>query len=68
MHPIRQMAMQLGKTIQAFLVDTDGTTAVEYCVMLAMILLVVLIGITAAGNSVLDWWTDIETDLDANGF
>jgi Flp pilus assembly pilin Flp len=36
--------------------------------MLAMILLVVLIGITATGNSVLDWWTNINTDLNANGF
>ena len=60
--------MQLGKTLQSFLLETDGTTAVEYCVMLAMILLVVLIGITAAGNSVLDWWMDIDTDLNANGF
>ncbi|MCP4506202.1 MAG: Flp family type IVb pilin [Fuerstiella sp.] len=60
--------MQFGKTIQSFLAETDGTTTVEYCVMLAMILLAVMVGITAAGNSVLDWWTNIGTDLNANGF
>ena len=60
--------MTIRKSLLCFLSDPDGTTAVEYSVMLAMILLVVLIGITAAGNSVLDWWTDIDTDLDANGF
>jgi Flp pilus assembly pilin Flp len=60
--------MQFWKTVQSFLADTDGATTVEYCVMLAMILLVVLIGITATGNSVLDWWTDINTELNANGF
>ena len=60
--------MQFRKTLQLFLSETDGTTTVEYCVMLAMILLVVLVGITATGNSVLDWWMDIDTDLNANGF
>jgi len=60
--------MQFRKTVQSFLDDSDGATAVEYAVMLAMILLVVLIGITATGNSVLDWWTDIDTNLNASGF
>jgi Flp pilus assembly pilin Flp len=36
--------------------------------MLAMILLVILIGIAAVGSSVLDWWTNINTDMDTNGF
>jgi Flp pilus assembly pilin Flp len=60
--------MQLWKTVKSFLDDTDALTTVEYCVLLAMILLAVLIGITAVGSSVLDWWTGIDTDLDSNGF
>ncbi|MCA9047397.1 MAG: Flp family type IVb pilin [Planctomycetaceae bacterium] len=54
--------------LQAFLSDDEGTTAVEYCVMLAMILLAIIVGLTAAGNGVLDWWTEIDTELQSNGF
>ena len=60
--------MRFRKTIQSFLTDSDGPTTVEYCVMLAMILLVILIGIAAVGSSVLDWCTNINTDMDTNGF
>ncbi|MEQ9408821.1 MAG: Flp family type IVb pilin [Fuerstiella sp.] len=56
------------KSFRKFVGEADGTTAVEYGVMLAMILLVVLIGITAAGNGVKDWWTNIDTELDSSGF
>ena len=60
--------MRFGKKITAFLHDTSGTTAVEYCVMLAMILLAIIIGLTAAGNGVLDWWSNINSELSTNGF
>jgi len=33
-----------------FLRREDGVTSVEYCVMLAFILVVVIIGVTAVGN------------------
>ena len=54
--------------LKSFLADETGTTAVEYCVMVAMILLAVILGIYATGGGVLGWWTNINTELDANGF
>lgn len=56
------------KSCKAFFSDRDGATTVEYCVMLAMILLVMLVGITAAGGGVKGWWTDIDNELQSNGF
>ena len=40
-----------GKKIQRFLVAEDGPTAVEYAVMLALIVIVCLASITAVGNN-----------------
>lgn len=60
--------MNLRKNIKTFFGETDGTTTVEYCVMLSLILLVVLIGITATGSGVKDWWNNIDSELSTNGF
>lgn len=55
-------------SIRSFLRDTDGTTAVEYCVMLSAILLVMIVSIIAAGDGISDWWSNNASELDANGF
>ena len=60
--------MRFNQQLNAFLRDTDGTTAVEYAVMLAMILTSVIVGLTSAGGGVLSWWTNIDSELDTNGF
>lgn len=60
--------MPTSKSIRSFLSDADGTTAVEYCVMLGAILLVMILSIVAAGNGISDWWNNINTEMDGNGF
>ncbi|MCA9200994.1 MAG: Flp family type IVb pilin [Pirellulaceae bacterium] len=41
----------LAKKVQRFLVSEDGPTAVEYAVMLALIVIVCLTAITAIGDN-----------------
>ena len=41
----------LAKKVQRFLVSEDGPTAVEYAVMLALIVIVCLTAITSIGQS-----------------
>ncbi|HYW78268.1 MAG TPA: Flp family type IVb pilin [Thermoguttaceae bacterium] len=41
----------LAKKVQRFLVSEDGPTAVEYAVMLALIVIVCLTAITAVGTA-----------------
>ena len=41
----------LAKKVQRFLASEDGPTAVEYAVMLALIVIVCLTAITAIGNN-----------------
>jgi pilus assembly protein Flp/PilA len=60
--------MVLVRSLCRFLRNDDGATAVEYCVMLALILLGMMIGLTAAGGGVASWWGDIDSDLDTHGF
>ena len=60
--------MQLTQSIRRFLTESDGATAVEYAVMLALILGTLVIGLTSAGGGVSGWWSDINTELDSNGF
>lgn len=60
--------MPIFKSIRSFIQDDDGTTAVEYCVMLGSILLVMIVSIVAAGNGISDWWNNIDSELDTNGF
>lgn len=60
--------MLLVRTFRRFLCNDDGVTSVEYCVMLALILLVMMIGVVATGGGVAGWWGDIDSDLDTHGF
>ncbi|MEZ6128436.1 MAG: Flp family type IVb pilin [Planctomycetaceae bacterium] len=59
--------MLIRDSLVPFLIQEDGTTAVEYCVMLGLILLAMLVGIVAAGNGVRDWWDNINSEMTANG-
>jgi len=51
-----------------FLRREDGATSVEYCVMLAFIFVVVIIGVTATGGGAGAWWGSIDSDLNTHGF
>ena len=53
-----------GKKIQRFLASEDGPTAVEYAVMLALIIIVCLATITAVGKSANDRFNDVKLALD----
>lgn len=48
-----------------FLRDEDATTAVEYAVMLALILVAVIAGVTSAGGGVGNWWGKIKTKVES---
>ncbi len=60
--------MNLFRRTIRFLRCDDGVTSVEYCVMLAFVLLIVIAGVTAAGGGVSGWWNDINSDLDTYDF
>ena len=49
------------------LLDEDGTTSVEYAVMLALILLAVFGAIGSIGGQAGGMWGDIDTDMAAAG-
>lgn len=57
----------LAKKVQRFLVSEDGPTAVEYAVMLALIIIVCLTAISSLGTATSDVFTDITTDLNTAG-
>lgn len=48
--------------------DEQATTSVEYAVMLAMILLVMIVGVAAFGNAQDGAWAKIDTELTTHGF
>lgn len=50
-------------SIKRFVSGEEAATAVEYCVMLALILLTVFAGITAVGNTNQENWQEIEAEL-----
>lgn len=54
--------------LRRFMRDDRGTTAVEYAVMLAMILLVLIVGVVAFGNAQNGSWVRIEGELSNHGF
>lgn len=54
--------------LRAFLFDESGPTAVEYAVMLALILVVVIVGITTVGGGTNGWWTRANTEFTTHGF
>jgi pilus assembly protein Flp/PilA len=55
----------LAKKVQRFLVSEDGPTAVEYAVMLALIIIVCLTAITQLGQSVNTTFSNIKTKVDS---
>jgi len=53
----------LAKNVQRFLVSEDGPTAVEYAVMLALIVIVCLTAITAIGTKASTTFTNVSAKL-----
>ena len=51
------MATQL-RSIRRFILDESGPTAVEYAVMLALIIFVAIAGISLFGSETFNLWTD----------
>ena len=59
---------KFAKKVQNFLVSEDGPTAVEYAVMLALIVIVCLTAIQAVGTNASSAFNDIANDIeDARG-
>jgi pilus assembly protein Flp/PilA len=57
----------LAQKVQRFLVSEDGPTAVEYAVMLALIVIVCLTAITAIGTKANTVFTNVGSSLGATG-
>ncbi len=57
------MRTPLGDRLRHFLADESGPTAVEYAVMLAMIIFVCMASIGAVGQQTLRLWQSNETGL-----
>ncbi len=53
----------LAKKVQRFLVSEDGPTAVEYAVMLALIVIVCLTAISAIGTKASTTFTNVSNKL-----
>jgi Flp pilus assembly pilin Flp len=54
---------QMTKILQ-FLRDENATTAVEYAVMLALILITIFGSVLAFGGDASSWWGNIDTEID----
>lgn len=59
--------MSLVKSVRQFLVSEDGPTAVEYAVMLALIVIVCLTAISAIGTSANSTFQNVADQLNAAG-
>ena len=53
----------LAKKVRHFLVSEDGPTAVEYAVMLALIIIVCLVAISSIGTNANQTFTDVSASL-----
>jgi len=51
----------------ALIQEEDGVTSVEYAVMLAVILLVIISAISAFGNRQNTMWTEIHGQMESHG-
>ncbi len=49
--------------IKRFLRSDDATTAVEYAVMLALILMAIIVGVTSTGGGASKWWSNIDSQI-----
>ena len=56
---------KLAKKVQQFLVSEDGPTAVEYAVMLALIIIVCLTAIRSVGTNAATTFNDVAGQLGA---
>lgn len=56
------------KAIVRFWQDEEGTTSVEYAVMLALILVAIIGAIGSVGGQTGGMWGGINTDLTSAGF
>jgi pilus assembly protein Flp/PilA len=66
LYPLQEYAMKkYTQMIKRFLKAEDGPTAVEYAVMLALIVIVCLTAIQAIGTNASAAFQDIADDLDA---
>lgn len=54
----------LAKKVQRFLVSEDGPTAVEYAVMLALIIIVCLTAISSLGTSAQNTFNEVKNSID----
>ena len=54
---------RFAKKVQRFLVSEDGPTAVEYAVMLALIVIVCLTAIRSIGNNANATFTEVATQI-----
>lgn len=57
----------LALKVQRFLVSEDGPTAVEYAVMLALIIIVCLIAISNIGSNANQTFSDVADQLGSTG-
>jgi pilus assembly protein Flp/PilA len=57
------MLSRFTKTVADFLVKEDGPTAVEYAVMLALIIVVCIAAITTLGNNAKSTFTNVGTAI-----
>ena len=55
--------MRVAKSIQRFLTSEDGPTAVEYAVMLALIIIVCLVAISSLGTNAKTSFTNTANSL-----
>ncbi len=55
--------IQFAKVVKRFLVSEDGPTAVEYAVMLALIIVVCLAAIQAVGTNASTTFTNVSGQL-----
>jgi pilus assembly protein Flp/PilA len=56
---------KFGQFVAAFLKQEDGPTAVEYAVMLALIIVVCILAITALGSNANSTFTKVSTTVGA---
>ena len=49
--------------LRKIFVDQEGTTSVEYAIMMALILMACILGITSFGNGGANLWVTILTEL-----
>jgi pilus assembly protein Flp/PilA len=55
----------LAQKVHRFLVSEDGPTAVEYAVMLALIIIVCLTAISSLGTAAKDTFTEVANSVNA---